>query len=191
MNTTTAEPTGTTAVAPALCSTIMLVSGELDKALTAFEIAVGQASMGMRVHMWFVFYGVNCLKKPRSPFSPRKWLPRRRSEGVGRRLSTDTPLQHLLVALNRDGANHLPLSQLNFFGLGPWLLRHIMRRKGMASLEQLIEAARRLGVKFKLCQICVDAMTINIEEDLLVEAEVLGASSYALDSQGSHYNVVI
>lgn len=172
-------------------ATVMLASGELDKALAAFEIAAGFTAMGTQVNMWFILYGVNCLKKPRSFFSLDRWLPRRKPADHGRTPQTDNIYQHLLKALNHDGASHIPLSQLNFMGAGPWILNRILRRKGVATLEQLIQAADRLGVKFKICQVCVDVMGMNVTDDLIVKAEVLGVSSYALDARDSYYNVVI
>ena len=169
----------------------MLVSGDLDKALVAFEIATGMAAMGTEMTMWFTLYGVNCLKKPRSLFSPGKWLPRKRTASAGRRQETDHYLQHMLGILNHDGANHLPLSQLNLFGIGPMVFNRLLKRKNIPALKEFIQLAQELNIKFKICQICVDVMAVNVAEDLVVNAEVLGASSYALDVKASHYNALL
>jgi len=172
--------------------TIMLVSGSLDHALLAFELAVGMQAMGTQIDMWFILQGVNCLKKPRSYFSLSRWLPTRKLSGkAGRNLQTDSGWQKVLQALNHDGASNLPLSQLNLLGAGPFVLSRIMKKKGMASLSELIQAAEEMGVKFKVCQICVDALACNMESDLVVAAEVSGVSRYALDVQDCHYNAVI
>ncbi len=168
--------------------TVLLVSGELDKAILAFEIAVGFQAMGMEMSMWFVLYGANCLRKPRSRLSPAKWFARLRG-GPGRRPETDTALQHVVAGLNHDGACHLPLSQLNFGGAGPLIFRHIMRRKGMTQLEDLIRYARDLGVRFTICQICVDAMGVSVPDDLIVEAGIGGVSAYYLEVAVAGYNV--
>jgi peroxiredoxin family protein len=167
---------------------ILLVSGELDKAILAFEIAAGFQAMGMQMNMWFVLYGVNCLRKPRSYFSLSKWFSRL-GGGVGRRTETDSSLQYLVRGLNHDGACNLPLSQLNFGGLGPRIIRSIMRRKGMMQLEDLILNAHDLGVRFTVCQICVDAMAFSVPDDLIVQAEVKGVSAYYLDVANADYNV--
>ncbi len=169
--------------------TLLLVSGELDKALVAFEIAAGFQAMGMEMSMWFVLYGANCLRKPRSPFSLAKWFGKFR-DGPGRVPETDIALQHLICGLNHDGASHLPLSQLNYGGLGPMILRHVMRRKGLAPLDELIFNARDLGVRFTICQVCVDAMAFSVPDDLIVEAEVKGVSAYYLEAAASDYSVV-
>ena len=169
--------------------TILLISGELDKALLAFEIAAGFQAMVIEMSMWFVLYGANCLRKPRSAFSPAKWFGKLR-HGTGRTPETDVLLQHLVHGLNHDGARHLPLSQLNFGGLGPKIIHYIMRRKGMASVEELIMRARDLGVRFNICQICVDAMAFAVPDDLIVDAEVKGVSSYYLETAAAHYNAI-
>ena len=170
--------------------TIMLVSGDLDKALAAFEIATGFQSMGMDMSMWFVFYGANCLLKPRSRLSPKKWFGRLRG-GPGRKPDTDVALQRIVRGLNPAGACHLPLSQLNFAGIGPHIIRRILRRKGIAQLDQLIYAARDLGVRFTLCQTCVDAMAIAVPDDLIVTAAVDGVSAYYLECAAADYNCVL
>jgi peroxiredoxin family protein len=172
--------------------TIMLHSGNLDTALVAFEIALGMQAMGTQMTMWFSLYGVNAIKKPRSYFSPGRWIDfGGLSDSAGRNTKTDSVWQRILQMLNRDGATHLPLSQLNFFGAGPWLFSKIMNKKGMASLSDMIESAEQLGVKFRICQVCVDAMACDVGHDFVVKAEIGGVSRYALDVKESHYNAVL
>ena len=183
-------PVASVAVTDKKNGTILLVSGELDKALLAFEIAAGFQAMGMKMNMWFVLYGVNCLRKPQSRFSPAKWF-RRLGGGPGRRCETDVSLQYVVRGLGHAGSCNLPLSQLNFFGLGPMIVRTIMRRKGMAQLEDLIRHARDLGVHFTVCQICIDALAISVPDDLIVDAEVKGITSYYLEVAASDYNVTL
>lgn len=174
---------------PPAKGTILLVSGELDRAMAAFEVAGAFQAMGMDMSLWFLLYGANCIRKPRSRFSPAKWFRKLRG-GPGRVTKTDTALQYIIQGLNAEGANHLPLSQLNFGGLGPILLRKIMQKKQICSLEGMIQNAHDLGVRFYICQICVDSMALS-PEDFLYPVEVKGASSYYLDASSSQYNVVI
>ena len=65
-----------------------------------------------------------------------------------------------------------------------------MKKKGMASLSQLIVETQALGVEFKICQICIDALALDIENDLIVEANVAGVSEYTKSVKKSHYNAV-
>lgn len=172
--------------------TLMLVSGDLDKALVAFEIATGFAAMGMEINMWFTLYGVNCIKKPRGLFSLSRWFRRNNSPVcIGRKKESDHYLQQVLGILNHDGAGHLPLSQLNLFGMGPKVFNKLLKQKNIPDLSGFIKLAEELNIKFKICQVCVDVMALDVEEDLVVKAEVLGVSSYAMDSRTSHYNVVL
>lgn len=171
-------------------ATILLQSGELDKAIVAFEVATGMAAMGSEVNMWFILYGANCLKKPRSLFSFDKWFPKKVTAGYGRNPDTDSFLQNIVRILNHDGANKLPLSQLNYFGAGSIIMNRIMKKKGTANLHKLIKDAEALGVNFRICQICVDVLALNVEEDLIVNTKVLGVSTYVLETKTAHYNAV-
>jgi peroxiredoxin family protein len=170
--------------------TIMLESGELDKALSAFVIANGYASLGMEVTMWFMMWGHNCLRKRRSLFAPRRRLDADK-EGAYRTLETDTLLQPLVGLLNRGGAGHLPLSMLNLLGIGPALLKRLFTKKGVMSLEELIQSAHELGVEFKACQICFDALGHSVEDLIVPGVKVSGVAEYARDSMESRVNLFI
>ncbi|RDH82975.1 MAG: hypothetical protein DIZ80_11980 [endosymbiont of Galathealinum brachiosum] len=170
-------------------ATILLVSGELDKAITAFEVALALASMGEQVNMWFIFYGVNSIKKPQSLMRRFRKLFQKAQPAPGRVIETDLLLQRFIPFLNSSSNSMLPLSQLNFLGLGSRFVKYIMRRKGAPSLEYLVKEADSMGVTFKICQPCVDILMIDTEKDLMVKAEVSGVSSYAVDVSKSHYNV--
>jgi peroxiredoxin family protein len=170
----------------------MLQSGSLDAALVAFEIALGMQAMGTQMTMWFALYGVNAIKKPRSYFSLSRWLDFAPfSSGAGRKTDTDSGWQRLLRTVNRDGGENLPLSQLNFFGAGPWILGNIMKRKGIPSLAEMIASAEQLGVEFRVCQTCVDTIACDVSKDFVISAQIGGVSRYTLDVQQSHYNAVL
>ncbi len=170
-------------------ATVLLASGDLDKAVLAFEVACGMAAMGVQVNMWFIIYGLNVIKKPTGFFSRRRWALSKKPS-PGRNPQTDTALQHLVKLFNHSGPNQLPLSQLNYLGLGAGIMRIIMRKKGAPDLFKMIEEARVLGVNFKICQPCVDVLAIDVENDLLVKAEISGVSTYVMDTKTSYYNAV-
>lgn len=170
--------------------TILLLSGEMDKALTAFIIANGFAALGVEMKIWFMIWGHNCLKKRRSWFSFRR-KPDPAREGIYRTLETDNFMQPMVEMLNRGGANHLPLSQLNLMGLGPLLLGKMLKRKGIPSLEELIKSADELGVKFIMCQICFDALGLSVDDLIVPNVEVKGVASYMKDTMDAHVNLFI
>mgnify|MGYP001551060932 CR=1 FL=1 len=115
--------------------TILLQSGHLDKALTAFILASGFAALGVEMKMWFMIWGHNCLKRRRSFFSPRR-RPDAANDGTYRDLATDTIRQPMVEMLTRGGADHLPLSQLNLLGLGPAIFSAIASKPDTASVGQ-------------------------------------------------------
>jgi peroxiredoxin family protein len=170
-------------------ATILLQSGDFDKALSAFIIANGYAALGVDVTMWFMVWGYNCLKKRRGLFSLRR-KPDPARESAYRVLESDNILQPMVEMLNRGGAQHLPLSRLNMMGLGPALFDIMLKKKNIMGLEELIKSAEDLGVKFKMCQICFDAMGLSVDDLIVSNVEVKGAAAYAKDTMEARVNLV-
>ncbi len=148
--------------------TIVVCSGEYDKALAAFLFATIAASMGKEVIMFFTFWGLNVVKKP-------KGFPR-----------TGPIFKRIFNLINRDNVNHLPLSRFNFMGLGRLIINLRMRKSKVANLQQLIEMARELGVKLLACTMAMDLMGLTPEDMIEGVDEYAGASTYfdiAFDSR--------
>lgn len=174
--------------------TILLLSGEMEKALAAFIIATGFAALGVEMKMWFMIWGHNCLKKRRGIFSIWKdWKQAKNPERESkyRNLETDNFLQPMVEMLNRGGPSHLPLGQLNLMGLGPVLFSKMLRKKGCSSLEELIMDADELGVEFVLCQICSDALGLSVDDLIVPNVEVKGIAAYMKDSMDAQVNLFI
>jgi len=172
-------------------ATILLQSGDMDKALCAFIFANGYASLGMEVKMWFMIWGYNCLKKRKSLFSVFRRNCDPVKESTYRVLETDNIMQPMIEMLNRGGVHHLPLSRLNLMGLGPTLFDRMLKKKNIMGLEELINSAVDLGVKFKMCQICFDAMGISVDDLIVPNVEVKGVAEYAKDTMDAHVNLFI
>jgi peroxiredoxin family protein len=170
--------------------TILLQSGDMDKALCAFIFANGYAALGVEVKMWFMIWGHNCLKRRKGLFGFRR-KPDPVRDGAYRVLETDNIMQPMLEMLNRGGANHLPLSRFNLMGFGPWLLGKMLNKKGIPSLEELIRSADELGVQFKMCQICFDVMGLSVDDLIVPHVEVAGVTAYAKDTMEAHVNLFI
>ena len=172
-------------------ATILLQSGDLDKALCAFIFANGYAALGIEVKMWFMIWGYNCLKKRKSLFSlfRRNYDPVR--ESAYRVLETDNILQPMVEMLNRGGVQHLPMSRLNLMGLGPKLFNLMLKKKSIMGLEELIKSADDLGVKFKMCQICFDALGGSVDDLIVPNVEVKGVADYARDTMEAQVNLFI
>src|SRR4030042_3957815 len=113
--------------------TIVVFSGELDKALAAFILATTGASMGMDVTMFFTFWGLNILKK---------------NEG---RMKSKGFKKQMFGLLNRGGSRRLKLSRFNMFGLGTWMMKKVMKESHYPSIDEFITMAKEMGVKLIPC----------------------------------------
>lgn len=150
--------------------TIILFSGELDKALAAFTLATAAAAGNMDVTIFFTFWGLNLLKKP----------------GLGMKKSA-LLMQKMLGFVNRG----LPLSRLNMLGLGPWMMKKLIKKTGAPSLEDLMKLARQLGVKYIACSTSCGIMGIS-REGLVDEVdEIAGAATYLEAAGKSKVNLFI
>ncbi len=150
---------------------LVVFSGDMDRVLAAFVIATGAASMGMEVSMFFTLWGLSALRKKRS-YRGKRW---------------NEKMMALMTPANTRG---LPVSKLNFFGIGSKLLRKMMQEKNVASLEELITMSREFGVKVVACQMSMDVMGVGREE-LTDGIEVGGAATFLGDAARSRVSLFI
>jgi peroxiredoxin family protein len=153
--------------------TLVVFSGELDKVLAAFNIAVGAASSGMEVSMFFTFWGLNIVKKNEGPI---------RSRGIMRKM---------LNFMNRGGAKRLPLSKFNMFGLGKWMMMKLMKDARTPSLDEMIELAAGMGVKFMACTTSMGMMGISKEALIPQVGSYCGVATYLSEARDSKINLFI
>lgn len=152
--------------------TMVIFSNDLDKALASFIIANGAAASGSQVTMFFTFWGLNVLRKPKSP-KVKKGL-----------------LDHMFGFMMPKGADKLILSKMNMLGMGTQMMKYVMRKKNVATLQELIHQAKDQGVKLIACQMSLDVMGLNIEE-LIDGVEVAGVASYINIAENSNVNLFI
>ena len=153
--------------------TLVVFSGDLDKALAAFNIAVGAAAMGMEVQMFFTFWGLNVIKKNKGPI---------KSRGLMRKM---------LNAMNRGGSKRLPLSKFHMFGIGTWMMKRLMKDVKFPQLEEMMERARELGVKYIACSTSLGIMGIT-REDLIPEVDsVAGVATYLAEAREGKVNLFV
>ncbi len=151
--------------------TIILFSGELDKAIAAFTIATTAAASNMDVTIFFTFWGLNILKRERFT------LPR-----------TQKFMQRMF---NFMSTSRLPISRLNMFGMGAWMMKKLMRKTNAASLNDLMKLARDLGVKYIACTTSCSVLGLG-KENLINEVdEFAGASSYLNEAKDARINLFI
>jgi len=152
--------------------TIIVFSGDLDKAMASFIIANGAAAMGNEVSMFFTFCGLNILKKPESIKLKKSFL------------------ETLFGWIMPRGAEKLGLSKMNFGGMGAFMMKTIMRKKNVSTLNELIATAREMGVKMIACTMAMDVMGIK-EEELIDGLEYGGVISYLGEADEANVNLFI
>lgn len=124
---------------------LIVFSGSLDRLIAAFVLATGAAAMGMQVSMFFTFWGTAALRKPSA--SVKKTL-----------------LERMFGWMLPKGVKKLPLSQMNMAGGGPAMIRYIMKKNGVASVEEMIELAKELGVELNICTMSMDLLGMKPDE---------------------------
>ena len=152
--------------------TIVVFSGDLDKAIAAFIIANGAISMGSKVNMFFTFWGLNILRKNNNVAVKKDFMSNMFSKMMPR------------------GSKKLPISKMNMGGLGSKMIRRVMENKNITSLEELIQLARDSGIKFIACQMSMDVMGIT-KEELLDGIEIGGVATMLSDANESNVNLFI
>ncbi len=152
--------------------TIALFSGDLDKVLAAFILATTAASMGLEVKMFFTFWGLNVVRKPKLT--------------AGRTL-----LQKTMNFLNRGGAGRLPLSKDNFLGLGPLMMKIMMKRSRVPDVPELVKTAQELGVKFLVCTTTFAFMGFKKEDFIDGIEEYCGATTFLQEARESKLSYFI
>ena len=172
--TVTAEETETTGTIDTTTKkTIVVFSGELDKVLAAFVIANAAAAMDDEVTMFFTFWGLEVLRKPKKPHTEGK-----------------STLQKMFGMMMPRGPRKLHLSHMNFAGVGPKLMRKAMRDQHALSLEELIATAQEQGVKMVACTMSMDVMGLKPEE-LIDGLEFAGAAAYLVEADEANVNLFI
>ena len=152
--------------------TFVMFSDDLDKALATFVLANGAAATGKPVTIFFTFWGLNVIKKEQKPRVAKDFF--------------GAMFDKMLPAHSRQ----LGLSKLNMGGMGARMMRLIMRRKHIDSLETLRQQALDAGVQFIACQMSMDVMGVRREE-LLDEVTLGGVATYMERAENANVNLFI
>jgi peroxiredoxin family protein len=153
--------------------TLIMFSDDMDKALAAFNIAIGASSMGMEVSMFFTFWGLNIIKKNEGSI---------KSRGIMRKM---------LNFMNRGGSKRLPLSRFHMFGLGKWMMGKLMQDTKSPSPQELIALAHQAGVKFIACTTSIGMMGLSKEAFIPEVDSYAGVATYLADAKEGRINLFI
>ncbi len=153
-------------------STMVVFSGDLDKAIASMIIANGAAAMGKDVTLFFTFWGLNILRKPEK---------QKVSKGL---------IEKMFGMMMPRGVHKLKLSKMNMGGLGTKMMHGVMKAKNVNTVEDLIQSAMDAGVKFVACTMSMDIMGIT-KEELLDGVEYGGVAAYLGAAEDSNHNLFI
>jgi peroxiredoxin family protein len=153
---------------------MIVFSGDLDKILASFVIATGSVAMGLDVVMFFTFWGTPALRD--------------KNKKVG---GKDT-MGKMFGAMLPAGTGDVKLSKMNMGGMGTAMMKSLMKKKNVASLEQMLEMAEELGVKIYVCEMSMDLMGFKREEMInYKDLEFCGVAKFLEEASNSRIQLFI
>ncbi|WP_332649072.1 DsrE/DsrF/DrsH-like family protein [Lysinibacillus sp. 54212] len=153
-------------------TTIVLFSGDYDKAMAAYIIANGAAAYDHEVTIFHTFWGINALRK-QEPVQVNKGF-----------------LEKMFAKMMPRGAEKLGLSKMQMLGMGPKMIKHVMDKHNALTLTQLIEMAQEQEIKLVTCTMTMDLLGLQ-KEELLDGIEYAGVAAYLADAEEGNVNLFI
>jgi len=153
-------------------TTIVLFSGDYDKAMAAYIIANGAAAYDHEVTIFHTFWGLNALRKDEHIHVKKSFM------------------EKMFGKMMPRGADKMGLSKMNFVGIGPKMIKDIMKKHNALPLPQLIEMAQEQDVKLVACTMTMDLLGLK-QEELLDKIEYAGVAAYLGDAEEGNVNLFI
>ncbi|MBW2029021.1 MAG: DsrE/DsrF/DrsH-like family protein [Deltaproteobacteria bacterium] len=153
---------------------MIVFSGELDKVLASFVIANGAVAMGMKVVMFFTFWAAPVLRDKQKAVGGKDFMGK------------------MFGAMLPKGTGSVKLSKMNMGGMGTAMMKSLMKKKNVASLDQMLEMAGELGVKIYVCEMSMDLMGFKREEMInYPNLEFCGVAKFLEEAQNSKVQLFI
>jgi peroxiredoxin family protein len=153
-------------------TTIVLFSGDYDKAMAAYIIANGAAAYNHEVTIFHTFWGLNALRKDEN-------IPVQKGF-----------MEKMFGKMMPRGADKMGLSKMNFAGFGPKMIKDVMKKHNAMTLPQLIEMAQDQDVKLVACTMTMDLLGLQ-QNELLDNIEYAGVAAYLADAEDGNVNLFI
>ncbi|PEZ75509.1 DsrE/DsrF/DrsH-like family protein [Bacillus sp. AFS017274] len=153
-------------------TTIILFSGDYDKAMAAYIIANGAAAYDHEVTIFHTFWGLNALRKD-EPVSLKKGF-----------------LEKMFAKMMPRGSDKMGLSNMNFAGMGPKMIKHVMKKHNAMSLPNLIELAQEQEIKLIACTMTMDLLGLQ-QVELMDGIEYAGVAAYLAEAGDGNVNLFI
>ncbi|MGM5473010.1 DsrE/DsrF/DrsH-like family protein [Bacillus pumilus] len=153
-------------------TTIVLFSGDYDKAMAAYIIANGAAAYDHEVTIFHTFWGLNALRK--GEMVPMK-------KGF---------LEKMFGKMMPRGADRMGISKMNFAGMGPKMIKHVIKKHNAMTLPQLIEMAKEQDINLVACTMTMDLLGLQ-EKELLDDIQYAGVAAYLAEAEIGRVNLFI
>ncbi|SMO83367.1 DsrE/DsrF/DrsH-like family protein [Melghirimyces algeriensis] len=154
-------------------TTMVVFSGDLDKAIASFIIATGAAAMGDRVTMFFTFWGLNVLRKENYTSTENKNF-----------------MEKMFGKMMPKGPGKLGLSKMNMGGMGAKMMKKVMKDKNISTLPELMEMAKELDVNIVACTMSMDVLGIG-KDELIDGIDYGGVATYLGEAYDAKVNLFI
>lgn len=153
---------------------MVVFSGDLDKVLASLVIATGSVAMGMEVVMFFTFWGTSVLRDKMKKVSGKDIMGK------------------MFGAMLPKGTGAVKLSKMNMGGMGTVMMKNLMKKKNVASIEDMIEMAGELGVQIYVCEMSMDLMGFQRDEFIeYPKLDFCGVAKFMEDAQNSKVQLFI
>lgn len=144
---------------------IAIVSGDMDKILAAMIISLAAAAMDTKVKLFFSFWALSALRDPKKKAKGKDFI----SKMFGMMLP--------------NGKNKLKLSNMNMMGMGPMMIKRLMKKQNVLSLDEMFQQAAELGVEITVCEMSMDLMGFKKEEIIAYpHLRYAGATTFVADA---------
>lgn len=154
-------------------TTMVVFSGDLDKAIASFIIATGAAAMGGKVTMFFTFWGLNILRKENYTSPNKKEF-----------------MEKMFGKMMPQGPEKLGISKMNMGGMGSKMMKKVMEKKNISTLPELMEMAKDLDVNIVACTMSMDVLGID-KDELIDGIDYGGVAAYLGDAYDAKVNLFI
>ncbi|MFJ9465516.1 DsrE/DsrF/DrsH-like family protein [Viridibacillus arvi] len=153
-------------------TTIVLFSGDYDKAMAAYIIANGAAAYDHEVTIFHTFWGINALRKQEDIKAKKGFL------------------EKMFGKMMPRGAEQLGLSKMQMMGMGPKMIKHVMNKHNALTLTQLINMAQEQDIKLVSCTMTMDLLGLQ-QDELIYGVHYAGVAAYLADAEDGNVNLFI
>ena len=152
-------------------ASLLVFSGDMDRLFAAFTVALASAASGLEVSMYFTFWGLTALRK--------------RKTFAGKTLG-----EKMVALMLPSGPASVGTSRMHLGGIGPRFFKHLMKRRNVETLPNMIAMAQEMGIKLIACEMSMNVMGITREE-LVDGLSYGGAATYVADAAGAKITLFV